>query len=91
VELKWTTLALNDLDEAGQYIATENPRAAAATARRVIEATEYLADHPTLGRQGRLRGTREMVVSGTPFLVIYRVRYNEVQLLRVLHHARRWP
>jgi toxin ParE1/3/4 len=91
VELKWTTVALNDIDDAGTYIAEENPRAATGMANRVIEATAYLTEHPTLGRQGRLRGTRELVVSGTPFLVIYRIRYNEVHLLRVLHHARRWP
>jgi toxin ParE1/3/4 len=91
VELKWTSVALDDIDAAGSYIADDNPRAALDMANRVIEATAYLADHPTLGRQGRLRGTRELVVSGTPFLIIYRIRYNEVQLLRVLHHARRWP
>src|SRR5690606_25481866 len=73
VELRWTPSALNDLDEAGDYIASENPRAARTMAARIREAVEYLQDHPNLGRAGRLRGTRELVVSGTPLVVIYRV------------------
>ena len=60
-------------------------------AGRVREAVEYLLDHPNLGRGGRLRATRELVVTGTPFIVIYRVRLDTVQILRVLHHARKWP
>ncbi len=60
-------------------------------ADRVLEAVEYLIKHPSLGRIGRVQGTRELVVSGTPFVVIYRVRMDVVQILRLLHHARKWP
>jgi addiction module RelE/StbE family toxin len=91
VELEWTPSALNDLDAAGAFIATENPRAARAIAIRVRTAVEYLTQHPALGRGGRVRGTRELVISGTPFIVVYRVRFDIIQLLRVLHHARKWP
>lgn len=91
MELRWTPSALNDLDEAGAYIASENPRAARTMAARIREAVEYLQNHPNLGRAGRLRGTRELVVSGTPLVVIYRVRFDMVQVIRVLHHARKWP
>jgi len=82
---------LNDLDHAGAWIAQDNSPAAALMAGRVIEAVEYLIEHPGLGRPGRLQGTRELVVSGTPFVVIYRVRLDVVQVLRLLHHARKWP
>jgi toxin ParE1/3/4 len=57
-------------------------------ATRVQEAVELLQDHPNLGR---LAGTKELVVSGTPFLAFYRVRKGDVQILRLLHHALRWP
>lgn len=60
-------------------------------ATRVLEAVEYLLEHPGLGRHGRVQGTRELVVSGTPFIAICRVRLDIVQLLRVLHHAGKWP
>ena len=83
--------ALRDLDAAGEYFSLDNPRIARKMGQRVLEAVEYLQEHPTLGRSGRLRGTRELIVSGSPFIVIYRVRGDQVQVLRVLHHARKWP
>jgi toxin ParE1/3/4 len=89
--LKWTRPALQDLCDAGDYIAVEDPSAAQRMAARVREAVEYLVKQPNLGRPGRLPDTRELVVSGTPFLVVYRIRGASVQILRVLHHARKWP
>ena len=91
MRLEWTRLALRDLGEAGEYIARDNPTAAERMAERVREAVEYLLDRPNLGRPGRVSETRELVVSGTPFIVDYWVRGAAVQVLRVLHHARKWP
>lgn len=90
MRLEWTRPALLDLREAGNFIAQDNPQAAAQMAERVREAVEFLLDQPNMGRPGRLSGTRELVVSGTPFIVIYWVRGAAVQILRVLHHARKW-
>lgn len=90
MHLEWTRPALGDLKEAGDFIALDNPKAAKRMADRVKEAVEYLTDHPNMGRQGRVSGTRELVVSGTPFIVVYRVIVPSVQILRVLHHARKW-
>ena len=91
MELNWTRSALRDLDDAGNYIALDNPAAAASMAQHIQEAVEYLEDHPALGRSGRLRGTRELAVSGTPFIIIYRVRLDMIQILRMMHHAHKWP
>lgn len=91
MKLAWTRPAILDLREAGAYIASENPHAAERMAGRVREAVEFLPEQPNLGRPGRVPGTREFVVSGTPFIVVYRVRGAAVQILRVLHHALRWP
>jgi toxin ParE1/3/4 len=91
MRLEWTRAAFHDLREAGDYIAADSPEAAERTATRVLEAAEYLLDHPNMGRPGRLSGTRELVISGTPFVVVYWVRGAAVQVLRVLHHARKWP
>lgn len=89
--LEWTRPALDDLKEAGDFIALDNPRAAQRMGERVQEAVEYLLEHPNMGKPGRVSGSRELVVSGTPFIVIYRVKTPAVQILRVLHHARKWP
>ena len=91
MEVKWTPSALADLKHAGDYIGKDDPPAAQAMAVRAQEGVEYLLQHPNLGRTGRVRGTRELVISGSPFVVIYRVRFDQIQILRVLHHARKWP
>ncbi|MBE0504651.1 MAG: type II toxin-antitoxin system RelE/ParE family toxin [Desulfuromonadales bacterium] len=91
MQLKWTVPAVRDLREAGDYIAVENPQAAATMAARILEAVVYLLEYPGIGREGRLADSKELVVTGTPFIVIYRLRSPTVQILRVLHHARRCP
>jgi toxin ParE1/3/4 len=50
-----------------------------------------LATFPERGRQGRIEGTRELVVAGTPFVVAYRIRSREMEVLAIVHGARRWP
>ncbi|MEC4685206.1 MAG: type II toxin-antitoxin system RelE/ParE family toxin [Nitrospirota bacterium] len=82
---------MKDLKEAGNFIASDNPEAALRMSERVQEAVEYLLDHPNMGRPGRVAGTRELIVSGTPFILVYRVKTPSIQILRVLHHAREWP
>ena len=58
---------------------------------RIRSAVQNLARHPALGRTGRVSGTRELVVSGTPYIVPYRVRGRTGEILRVFHSARKWP
>lgn len=89
-KIEWTAPALGDLIAAGEYILQENPEAARRMAGRVKEAVEYLRDHPNLGRPGRLSDTKELVISGTPFIAVYWIRKGVVQILRLLHHAQRW-
>ena len=82
---------MGDLRDAGEYIASDNRKAAQRMAVRTLEAVEYLVDHPNMGRPGRLAGTRELVVSGTSFIIVYWVHGSAVQILRILHHARKRP
>ncbi len=84
-------MALADLDELMNYIARDNPKAATKIAGKIWETTRILLNHPAMGKPGRVLGTREMVVTGTSYIVPYRVLDNEVQILRVLHGARKWP
>ena len=69
-KLEWTVPALNDLVAAGDYIAQESLKAARRMAGRIKEAVEYLRDYPNMGRPGRFSDTKELVVSGTPFIVV---------------------
>ena len=79
------------MEEIVRYIAFDNPKAAYELHDRVREHTATLSLHPRLGRPGRVRGTRELVVPGTSFIVAYRVAATAVTILRVLHGARKWP
>ena len=95
MRLKWTDLALEDLDHIEAYITEDNsPSVAIDIVLKVIDTTEMiLPDHPDAGRIGRVKGTRELVIDGIPFIVIYRQveGLNQIQILRLLHDAQQWP
>ena len=91
METRWTRTALANLDALAAYVAQDDPRAAERLVRKIVASVRQLEDHPALGRPGRVPGTRELVVPGLPYIVPYRVKGRSLQLLRVLHAARRWP
>lgn len=91
MRVRWLRRALQNLDEEAEYIARDDPDAAAQMVDRIATSVERIATHPALGRTGRVPGTRELVVSGTPYVVPYRVRGETVEILRVFHGARKWP
>lgn len=92
MRLRWTRLAERDLDQIADYIGQDNPAAAARVVLELIEQAETLLPaHPAIGRPGRVLGTRELVVGNLPYIVAYRVRGRDVEIIRVLHTARAWP
>jgi toxin ParE1/3/4 len=91
MRVRWTTPAREQFVSAYEYIAEENRAAAVRTANKIWKSTELLARHPMAGREGRVAGTRELVIRGTPFIVAYRLERNEVSILAVMHAARKWP
>jgi toxin ParE1/3/4 len=90
VRVRWLRRALRNLEEEADYIARDDPQAAAQV-ERIATLVDLLATQPALGRPGRVPGTRELIVIGTPYIVPYRVREDTVEILRVFHGARRWP
>ena len=91
MRIRWTRPALADLEAIGDFIARDNPVAARRIVVSLIASVNALRDHPNLGRPGRLTGSRELVVAGTPYVVPYRVLSDDVEILAVFHGARRWP
>ena len=69
----------------------ESARNAAWVANRILNAVDLLQAHPELGRPGRLAGTRELVVTDTPYIIPYRVRHGRLELLAVFHGRQKWP
>jgi toxin ParE1/3/4 len=91
VQVRWLTRALKNLDEEAEYIARDDREAAARIVERIATAVERLASYPASGRPGRVPGTRELVIAGTPYVIPYRVRRDTVEILRVFHGRRKWP
>ena len=89
-DVVWTRRADRNLSEIAEYIAEDNPAAAEQTVRHIVEQVSGLAFYPRLGRPGRVEGTRELVIRGTSYIAIYRVR-ERVEVLRIRHAAQKWP
>ena len=92
MRLRWTLLAEQDLDQIAEYIGQDSAAAAARVVLELIDQAEtLLPKHPALGRPGRVLGTRELVVGQLPYIIAYRVRDKDLEILRVLHTSRAWP
>jgi len=91
MRVRWTSPAREQFVSAYEYIGEDNRAAAVRTADQIWESTQLLARNSMAGRKGRVAGTRELVISGTPFVVAYRIEKNQVRILAVLHAAQEWP
>ena len=91
MRIVWLRAAERNLEEQLEYIGEHNPRTAATLADKIAASVARLADHPRSGRPGRVVGTRELVVPGTPYIVVYTIGADYVRIHRVLHGAQRWP
>lgn len=88
MKLRWLKNALKSLRSVLQFIAAENPEATSKVVIRIERSVERLREYPLSGRTGTVAGTREIVVPGLPYLIVYHVTENEVQILRVFHTSR---
>jgi toxin ParE1/3/4 len=91
MKLVWSRRAVQHLAEIRSYIAKDNPQAAQRVAARILESVDLLAGGPHIGRSGRVIGTRELVVSGTPYVIPYRVKEGRLELIAVFHGKQEWP
>ena len=87
----WSPRAITHLAHLREYIARDNPKAANRIASALLEAVERLAQLPNLGRPGRVAGTRELIVPGTPFIIPYRLRGDRLEVVAVFHGRQKWP
>lgn len=89
----WLPRAVQDRQAQLDYIAQRNPHAALKQGEHLEGQIQLLLQHPLMGRPGRVPGTRELVISKTPFVLVY--RYHEarqrLEMLRLLHGSQQWP
>lgn len=92
MQIVFTRRYLQELAGIGDYIGEHNPRAAVRIVNDIhSKARRLLSANPFIGRPGEIKGTRELVIVGTPYVVAYRVMENQVEVLFVQHGAREWP
>jgi toxin ParE1/3/4 len=88
----WTRRASQHLRAAYDYWASEkSPTAADTMLDRIFSVVEMLETFPEAGRPGRIAGTRELVIVPSPFLIAYRTQRSKIEILSLLHGARKWP
>jgi toxin ParE1/3/4 len=90
--VRWTQPAVDDLTQICEYT---DERFGGIQARRaaiaLFDGVESLRVLPNRGRPGRRANTRELVVTGLPFLIIYRLHDDAIEVTRILHSAQKWP
>ena len=92
MRIVWTKRYLQELEGIGDYIAEHSPGSAARVVNEIHSKTgRLLSTNPFIGRPGEIRGTRELVITGTPYIVAYRVTDTQIEVVFVQHGAKQWP
>ena len=89
MNIVWYKRAEKDLFSVFTYVANDSITIAEKEVNRLIESISNLETCPSMGRPGRIAGTRELIVS--PYIIAYRIKFRKIQILRILHSARKWP
>jgi toxin ParE1/3/4 len=91
MRLRWTVPAASDLYDIVQHIQQDNPDAAADVAQTLYEGCEGLIKFPHLGCKGRIAGCRELILPKVPYIVVYRIQDQVVEIVCIYHGAQDWP
>jgi len=91
MRIKWLKAARQNLDEAMQYVAQDDPEAALRIYEHIRNRVAQLSRQPASGRPGRVYATRELVIEKYPYIVPYRVQGDEIHILRVFHTSQKPP
>ncbi len=87
----WSPRAIAHLAHLRAYIAQDSPSAAGRIGAALLGAVEGLSELPSLGRPGRVAGTRELVVPGSPYVIPYRLRGGHLEIIAIFHGRQKWP
>ena len=91
MKVVWSRRAITHLSALRDYIAEDSPASAAEVAAKIVASVELLSKHPASGRTGRIAGTRELIVSGTPYVIPYRLQQDRLESIAVFHGRQKWP
>lgn len=91
MEVRWSPAAADDLERICAWIERDNPEVAKGVVQTIYEECGRLKDFPYLGRSSRIAGRRELTFAPLPYIVVYQVKPDAVEISRVFHAAQDWP
>lgn len=91
MEVLWLEESIKDLKEIGFHIKKDNPAAAYRVLIKIKASGDSLEHNPELGRPGRVKNTRELIVAGLPYILPYYIKKRQIRILAVMHASRKWP
>jgi toxin ParE1/3/4 len=91
MQVRWTTAAATDLEHIADYLFAKTPQNAPRLIREICDAVLALRIYPNRGRPGKKSGTRELVLTSLPYIVVYKVASDVLHIVRILHGAQDWP
>lgn len=89
--IRWSREAAEDIERIGRRIQQDKPTAARSVVLTLYRGITELRTFPNRGRGGRIEGTRELVFPSLPYIAVYRVRGEAVEVVRIYHAAQDWP
>ncbi len=87
MRIRWTPAAAADLQNLSDYLKDHHPHYRQPTVRKVYAAVQSLKEWPHRGRAGREEGTRELLFPPLPYIAVYRVKGQSIEVLRIYHGA----
>jgi toxin ParE1/3/4 len=91
MQVRWTTAAARGLENIADYLFEKTPQNAPRVIREVCNAVFALRTYPSQGRPGKKLGTRELVLTSLPYVVVYKLASENLFIVRILHGAQDWP
>jgi toxin ParE1/3/4 len=90
MQVRWTGAAADDLENIANYLFEKTPENAPRLIREIYRTPLKLKNFPNRGREGKKKGTRELVMGSLPYVFVYQVKSNAVYIVRVLHSSQEW-
>jgi toxin ParE1/3/4 len=92
MEIRWSLPAAEDLDPICAWIERDNPGAAKQVASTIYNGIAQLKHLPGMGRSStRINGWRELTFSPLPYIAVYRIKQDTIEIARIYHGAQDWP
>jgi addiction module RelE/StbE family toxin len=90
MRIRWTTDAASDLERIAIYLLRENPSAARKVTHTITDGITALTRFPNRGRPGHVEDTRELLFPSLPYITVYSVKRQVIEILRIYHAAQDW-